>query len=372
MLLHLAARSLWHRRWALALAGLVVVLGAGLVSALVNLTPDVAGKAGGQLRSYGANLIILPQPLPGEEMTGYLEEARLTPLEGEREAIVGYVPFLYSLGTVAGRRVVLVGTRMEGVQKLNPWWQVQGSWPTGEDEALVGTGLARKLGLAAGQIIPVDAGRGERPFKIAGLVATGSAEEEQVVMPLAAAQELAGRQDRVSLVQVNAWGERGEPLSALAQRLEQSIPGAEVRVVGQVAQAEAQVLAKVKLIMLLVAALVLATAGLAIFSVMTTSFLERTREIGLMKALGASDGGILVLFAAEVSLAALGGGLLGFLWGYGMAQAITLAVFAAPAASGWGALGLTLGVAVAVAFLGSFIPVCRALRLDPAITLREE
>ncbi|MBI4215895.1 MAG: ABC transporter permease [Chloroflexi bacterium] len=368
---HLVFRSLGSRKGRLALAGLVVVLGAGLVSALANLTPDVSSKMGGQLRAYGANITVLPRPLPGLEMAAYLDEDRLAYMEGEKEAIASYVPFLYSLGKVEGQRVVLVGARLEALAKQSTWWLVQGSWPASDDEVLVGGRLARKLRLKLGQTVVIGAAQGERQFRIAGLAETGSAEEDQVFLTLSVAQELTGRKGQVSLAQVSAWSEK-EPLSAIAQRIEQAVPAAEVRVVGQVARAETQVLEKVRLLMLLVASLVLVTAGLAIFSVMATSFLERTKEIGLMKALGASEARIASLFGAEALVIALGGGLLGYGLGYGLAQFITLVVFGAPAALSWQSLGITLAAAVGVTFAGGLIPIRRAAGLNPAVTLKEE
>lgn len=365
-------RSFRNRKARLALAILSVVLGASLVAALANLSLDVPRKAGSQLRAYGANILLLPQasPFTGE---AYILEKDLS-FMNQREmaqSIASYLPYLYSQVEIAGQRVVLAGTWLEAVPEVSPWWQVNGRLPQSREEALVGAQAAEKLGLKLGEEFQVSYGSKSRHFKMVGIVSTGAAEDNQVILSLGAAQELTSLEGKVGLVQVSALTE-GHPLSHLAKFLEEGVPGTEARVLGQIARAESQVLGKVRFLMALVASLISLASALVILSTMTTTLLERTPEIGLMKALGATDRRIAGLFGSEVGIIALSGGIMGYLLGYLLAQIVAQQVFASSVSPRPLAFLASMAVAVVVTLFGSALPLRRAMRIDPAIILRGE
>lgn len=371
------SRSFRNRKARLALATLSVILGANLVAALTSLSLDIPQKAGSQLRSYGANILVISLIPPGVD-EAYISEKDISVLEqGEiAPSISSYTPYLYSQVEIEGQRVILAGTRLDSVMKTSPWWQVKGSWPRlvgvgRESEAMVGAQVAEKLGLQVGKNLTVKYKGSSQALKVTGIVNTGAAEENQVFVDLSTAQKLTGLQGKVGLVQVSALTQ-SHPLSHLSQFIEQSIPGTEARIVGQIAKAESQILSKVQLLMALVAALILIASGLVILSTMTTTLLERTPEIGLMKALGATDRRIAGLFGVEIGIIALGGGLLGYLLGYILAQFIGQRVFDSSVSLQPVALLVTLAIAIVVTLLGSTLPLRRAMKVDPALTLRGE
>lgn len=368
-------RSFSQRKARLALGILSVVLGTSLVAALISLSLDVPSRAGAQLRAYGANLLVLPQVAPGVNQS-YILERDIPVLEGGEfvSSIVSYAPYLYSQVEVAGQPLVLVGTWLERVPKLSPWWQVTGSWPDAQGsvaEALVGAQVAEKLRLELGREFLVQSGSKVRSLRVSGIVNTGAAEESQIFVSLEVAQELTGLEGKVGLIQVSALSQ-SHPLTHLAAFIEQGIPGSEVRILGQIAKAESQVLAKVQLLMALVAALILIVSGLVILSTMTTTLLERTTEIGLMKALGASGRRIIGLFASEIGIIALGGGVIGYFLGYLLGYFVAQRVFAAAISLRPLVLLLTLATACLVTFLGSVLPLRRAVQIDPIKTLKGE
>ena len=368
-------RSFSKRKARLALGTLSVVLGASLVAALISLSLDVPTKAGTQLRAYGANLLVLPQMAPGANQA-YLSEKDLPLLESGDIApsIVSYAPYLYSQVEVAGQRLVLVGTWLERVPKLSPWWQVSGSWPDAQGgviEAMVGAQVAEKLGLEPGEEFLVQSGSQARNLRVSGILNTGAAEESQIFVSLKVAQELAGLEGKVGLIQVSALSQTNS-LTHLATFIEKNIPGSEVSILGQIAQAESQILAKVQLLIALVAALILIVSGLVILSTMTTTLLERTTEIGLMKALGASDRRILGLFGSEIGIIALGGGVIGYFLGYLLGYFVAQRVFSTAISLRPLVLLFTLVTACLVTFLGSVLPLRRAVQVDPILTLKGE
>jgi putative ABC transport system permease protein len=118
-----------------------------------------------------------------------------------------------------------------------------------------------------------------------------------------------------------------------------------------------------------IAAVSLAVAGVGIMNVMLVSVSERTREVGLLKALGAGRGQILAAFLAEAVLISSAGGLLGLALGQA-AVAILVAVYPAlPASPPVWAVAAALGLSVAVGAVFGVLPARRATRLDPVVAL---
>lgn len=369
--------SLYQRRARLNVAALAMLLGAGLVSALVNLSFDVGNQTGRELRAYGANILLLPQTeTPAAAGLGWgieeqgISEADLAALD-RVEGVVGYAPYLYLVAELEKQQAIVAGVSFDRVRAVSPWWQVQGRWPSASDEGLLGVEVAQALGLGAGDQLPVHYGERSYTLIISGLLETGGSEENQVFVPLSMAQALAGRPAQVGLVQVSALA-TSRPLEETAAEIEARLPTAQVRTLRQFAQAEKTVLARVRLLMALVAALVLVVAGLAVGSTMLTAVLERRAEIGLMKALGATERGVATFFLAEGVSIGLAGGLAGYAIGLGMAALIGRQVFQASLSPNPLGLPITLGVALGVALFASLWPVQRAMIVDPAVTLRGE
>lgn len=385
MFYRLVLKSLIMRRGRLAVAVVAVLLGATLVTALTTLSLDIQDKASRELRAYGANLVLLPEgagPLgSGEALKpsttaegSYLKEEDLAALASQELAshVVGYAPYLYAVVELRGQSVVLAGTWLDHVPQVSPWWRVEGAWPESrrdKEGSIVGTAVAQKLNLALGDSFMVTYGVNSLPLRVAGIVDSGGSEDNQVFVGLAAAQELVGWPGMVSLVQVSALGRELESTASLIQK---AVPGSQVRVVGQIARAEESVMGKVQFLLALVTALVLGASFLAVLGTMTTSVLERTAEMGLMKALGAEGHRIAQIFMTEALVIAALGAVLGFGAGQLLVQFIGSQVFGSAIAFHWVAVPVTLGVALVVTIAGSAIPVQRAVAVDPVVTLRGE
>ena len=370
-------KSLSQRRARSAVTLAALLLGACLVGALLTVSMDVGRKAGVQLQAYGANLLLLPRS--GAQATqgdagAYLSEKDLAFLESQEQAgtTIYFAPYLYAVTEASGRKVVLGGTRLQPDSPLASWWKVEGTWPGPDEPAsgLAGVAVARALGIRPGGTLALQYGSSVLSLRINGILDTGGPEDSQVLTHLPTVQTLLNKKGAVGLVQVRA--QAGPGLERLARSMEEQVSGAEARIVGQVAQAEEQVLGKVQLLMVLVAALVLLASSLSVSSTLTTAVMERTREIGLMKALGARDSTIASLLLAEVLVLGLLGGVLGYILGLLVAQVIGYSVFGSAIALQPAALAMTLSIALGVALLCCIIPLRRALAVEPAIILKGE
>jgi putative ABC transport system permease protein len=128
--------------------------------------------------------------------------------------------------------------------------------------------------------------------------------------------------------------------------------------------------------------LALAVATLAIINTLVMAVLERRREIGVMKAIGASDGDVKKLFFTEAGAMGFFGGLLGVALGFAIGKAINVgtAVYMhrlqMPAEAVWvlppWLIGAAIGFSIVVSLLAGLYPASRAARLDPVQTLKYE
>jgi putative ABC transport system permease protein len=118
-----------------------------------------------------------------------------------------------------------------------------------------------------------------------------------------------------------------------------------------------------------IAAISLAVAGILIMNVMLVAVSQRTSEIGLLKALGASRRSITALFMMEAALLSLIGASIGLLIGLLGSWAVRLAFPILPAyAPGW-AIAMAMGVSLITGLLFSLLPARRAAKLDPVVAL---
>ena len=123
------------------------------------------------------------------------------------------------------------------------------------------------------------------------------------------------------------------------------------------------------------AAISLVVGGIGIMNIMLATVAERTREIGVRKALGAKDRNIMRQFLIETLVITLGGGLLGLLLGWGLMALTTLVVHnllpLSPTLQWWVA-GLSIAISTVVGLVSGLYPAWRASRLNPVEALRYE
>ncbi len=128
---------------------------------------------------------------------------------------------------------------------------------------------------------------------------------------------------------------------------------------------------KVNLVMFVICGFSLLVGGIGVMNIMLVAVAERTREIGLRKALGARRSRILSQFVIEAVVLAFCGGLIGVLLGYGMASVGRFAMDVEAKVPPW-AVAISLGVSGGIGLLFGIYPAARASRLDPAVALRDE
>jgi putative ABC transport system permease protein len=158
--------------------------------------------------------------------------------------------------------------------------------------------------------------------------------------------------------------------NSIAFQIHEALPNVRVEQVRPVEQSQGRILSRVSGLLLLLTLAALVASVLAVSAAMAATILERRREVGLMKSLGASNASVASLFLTEAGLLALAGGLTGFFSGAALAHSIGANIFGSSIEVHPVVLALILCSALVVTFAGSAGAVRKAMRFDPAVVLR--
>jgi ABC-type antimicrobial peptide transport system, permease component len=204
--------------------------------------------------------------------------------------------------------------------------------------------------------------------------AFGVTRDREVHVPVTTAQRLIGL-DRVNGIAVGASGpDEIEPLQrAVVAALADRYPGERFSAVTQtqLLGTVGTVLSMLTGVLAAIAGISLLVGGVGVSNIMLVSVRERTREVGLRKALGARRRDVLLQFLIEAVLLTSIGGVIGILLGVGGSLLIG-ALTPVPAAITWWSIALAFGVSAGVGVFFGVAPARRAARLDPVIALRAE
>jgi putative ABC transport system permease protein len=362
MFLRMLVRGVQVRRGRALTALLAVVVAAAVSTAMLNLYVDVGAKLRREFRSYGANVVVVAKD--GEALP---QDALAVVQKTIAERGIA-VPFAYAVAhTATGRPVVVAGADLDGVQRLDRWWSVT-AWPGKTGEALVGTRAVAALA-PAGKAFDLVYNTRTLHLQSAGILRTGADEDSRVYLPLPEFTAWTGVQ--MGSIEISYSGS-SEEITALAERLRQALPQTQVQPVRPIVEAEAHVLGKTQSSLYAATVLIILTAMLCVLATLTGWIYDRRADFAIMKALGASEGLLRILFVAEaLSLGAVGA-LLGFGIGIGVAAWIGRVNFHAAVAPRLSVLPVVLAGSLAVALLSALFPMSLLRRVQPAMILRGE
>ena len=297
-------------------------------------------------------------------------------------------PYRYESVTVFERPVMAAGTDFEGVQKTSPYWRINGEWPSANGQALVGKETAETLALKAGDTVTLvydleglpatadEASGGERKqntrdFTVAGVLDTGGNEEKYIFISIGDMDALTGKSDVYDMAELSVSAAQDQ-LKSYVSTISAKVDGLSARMVKRVTQSENTVLSKLQALVLLVTVVVLLLTMICVATTMMAVVTERRREVGLRKALGASNRSIIYEFMGEGLLLGGIGGLLGSVCGFIFAQAVSMNVFNSSIQFHWLLIPVTILVSVLVTGLSCLLPVRSATEVDPALVLKGE
>ncbi len=370
-----------------------IVIGIAIIVAMVSIGEGMRTSITQQLDALGGDKIMITPP--------QAFAARGTPMEfkpfdqADLRAIKSLpnvkdvLPIFYRPGTIEymgeKKEIYVTGVERRGAEYFRQFYSIRKGRYFNDNELKsvnLGYRVAEKFfdkKISVGEVVKIN----QRRFKVVGVFEEiGNAEDDSsVYMPLKAAQDLYDAGDEITMLWVIAENENA--VKTLAKKIEDVLEKRrggkdfEVFTTEQLAEQIATVITIITFVLGGIAGISIIVGGVIIMNTMLTSVLERTREIGVMKAIGATDAMVLRIFLVESALiGALGGGI-GLVLGAIISKAIEYVgqvyigssfITVIDRKLVLGALGFSLLVGV----LSGVYPAYKAAKLNPIEALRYE
>lgn len=390
-----------------------IALGIGTAIALVTLSASIKEEIGAQLDRFGANIVVVPQSNSLSLDYGGVSVSSVSfdvqQLKDEDAKSVLDIPYRNRLSIIspkllgavriADKEVLLAGVDFKSELLLKRWWHITGDEPAGDNDLLVGYEAAKGLSLiestggmqnmksmSHAEMDSMSSSQEAEKFKIiqdrlqiagrdhrvAGVLApTGAPDDRMIFAPLAQVQAILKKPGELSVIEVSALC-KDCPVGDIVAQIAERLPNAKVSAIQQSVRARTETVERLTRFASVVAGIVLVIAALMIFTTMTGSIIERTKEIGVLRAIGFRKTHIIKGLMIEVGMISVIGGLAG--WAAGMlASLVALPYFAETHIALDMRPELILGAILAglvVGTLSSLYPIIRASRLDPSESVR--
>ncbi|MBS4022788.1 MAG: ABC transporter permease [Dethiobacter sp.] len=391
----IAFNNLKRRKVKAFLIAFGLIVGVSSVVALLGIVQGMRLELGDRLDEFGANIVIMPR---AEEAlltyggghtvdvafnTEILTEDDLLKIDTipERQSINIIHPKLVGAVNVDSRNVLIAGgdTRLEF--SLKPWFSLAeqagstggkvadlGLFELPENGVLLGAAAARSLRKSAGNEILLN---NERFFVYGVLNPSGAQEDGLIFISLASAQHLLGRPGELSMIEIAAYCNFCPIEEAVAQ-LSDVLPGTRVTALRQAALIREETIARFYSFGLALCGITLFVSALTVLVTTLTSVNERTREIGIFRAIGFRSSHIATIVILETVIISFASGVMGNLAGFTLARVFGPYLVKMQVTIPWSTdmLALSVLLSVALAILACIYPAVKAAKLDPAVALR--
>ncbi len=416
--------ALFRQKGKMLMIAFTIALGASLSTSMLNTMLGVGDKVNRELKAYGANINVLPKEasllddIYGMEekkstVQKYLKEDELGNIKTIFWAynIVDYTPY-FNVWVDADddiKDAKMVGTWFDnymqlptgeeintGMIRLKNWWEIQGEWLSDEDEdaVMLGSVFAARNAYSLGDELEIKTEHFTKKMKVKGIFNSGSDEDQYLFVPLKIAQTFADKHNVINRVEVSALTTPDNDLarkaaknplsltikewevwyctayvSAICYQIQEVMSDSVAKPIRQVAESEGDILNKTTLLMVLITILSLIGSALGISNLVTAGVMERSAEIGLQKAVGASNGKIIGTILTEIMLTGILGGIAGYFVGLGLTQIIGYKVFGSAIAPAPMVIPIVVILILLVTILGSIPSIKYLLKLNPTEVL---
>ena len=373
MYLKMITSSLIRRRSRMLVALLAIAIGSTVLSGLLTIYYDIPRQMGTVFRSYGANLIFLPAESESkitQEQIGAIKQVI------DPEKLVGFAPYIYQSAKVNEQPYMIAATDLASAKSNSPYWLVRGDWPHNKKEVLIGHEISRNIELSVGDTFIVNTPKPNgdvtvNECTVSGIVTTGGVEEEFIFMSLEDIKGIIGYDDQFDVIECSIDGNQ-EYLKSIADTVSKQVNGITPRLVKRVTESQDVVLNKLQALVWIVTIIVLFLTMICVTTTMMAVVAERRKEIGLKKALGASNSSVVKDFMGEAVMLGLIGGILGVVLGYVFADNVSISVFAREVSCPVQLAPFTVIASIIITIVSCLFPVRATVDIDPALVLRGE
>lgn len=382
---NIALGNLKRRKLKAALLVLGMVIGVASIVALYSITRAMQEDISNKIDEFGSNILIVPDTSDSSVSFGgvtvqgagsatqlNMSDIAVMKTIKNKETLAIIAPKLLADAQINGSRALLVGVQFKDELKLKKWWKI--NWAgtreiPGAGEIIAGSDAARVLGLSPGASVKIKG----QDFKVAGVIRpTGSIENDGAVfMDLSTLQRLTNSPGALSLIETAAWCYTC-PIEQVTSQLQAKLPGTKVQALKASTQSRDDTVKKFSVFARAVSGLIMLIGGLVVMMSMMSSVKERTRDIGVFRAIGFRKTHVMRVVFTEAVVLSLAGGVIGYFLGM-LAGAVLGPVIAQAGVKviwQWQLALASIGGAILVGVLASLYPAYQASRLDPVEALR--
>jgi putative ABC transport system permease protein len=320
--LTLAAKNLLRRRGRTILTVLGVAIAIAVLFSLLSLNSGYEKELNKEVNSLGVHILAVPKGCPyeaaslvihGGVIPKYLTASDLknvSSIDGVELATPMLMHQFIKRDNKTGKDEphIIFGIKIDDVRELKPWWKVQGRYfaDNETDVMVVGRGLADKENLTVGSTIASGPFKG---FAIIGILErTGDQDDQFHFVPLSEVQRVFNKEGKVTTIAVKV--KDVSKISKVSEEMEK-IPDIQVVTMTQIMGTIMNLAGSARSLLLTVIAIALIISAFGIINTLLMSVNERTREFGMMKAIGASGRDIGKMVLAETIFVTLVGGIIG-------------------------------------------------------------
>jgi putative ABC transport system permease protein len=380
----IALSNLKRRKAKLAFSVFGLLIGIATIVSLYSITAAMKADIAQKIDEFGANIVVVPKSgdlslsYGGLTVGGVAFDVKDLPEDSiqkirsikNRDSVSTVAPKLLGAVKVEGatQQLLLVGVDFPSELRMKKWWEIKGMRPAGPDDVLLGHTLALTLKKQAGDTLVANG----KTFKVAGVLAEiGGQEDNLILADLHTTQILLKEPGKISLLEVSALCTTC-PIDEITKQINGALPTAKATALKQAVKAREDTVNRLQRFSLAVGVVVMLIGMLVVFTTMMSSVNERTREIGIFRAIGFRKRHVIQVILTESFVISLVGGLLGYFVGMLSARLVAPVVAQVDVAIKWNPiLGLVaIGAAVVVGLVASAYPAYRAAQLDPAEALR--
>lgn len=302
-------------RTLLTIVGVAIAI--AVLYSLLSFNAGYERQLSGEMNSLGVSLLAVPKGCPyeaaslvmhGGVIPKYLNESNLQTIRKTTGVEIA-TPMLLQQFTNNGTSHVVYGIESAEMQKIKPWWKVQGRFFSDDEKnvMVIGAGLAELDGAKVGDSIPI--GPIKEPFTIVGILErTGGQDDQSHFLPIDEAQRIFKKEGKINTIAVLVKDPK--EVASVSDEIEK-IPDTQVVTMSQISGTIMNLVGSARTLLFSLIAVAIVISAFGIMNTLLMSVHERTREFGMMKAIGASGVDIGIMVMIETIIVTTAGGILG-------------------------------------------------------------
>lgn len=315
----IAFKNLFRHKIRNVLTLLGIVSSVAVLYSILSFNKSFMNNLNKELDQTGVHFMVVPAGCPHEVASLVLHGAvipkflqpdirdKLKETLYEKYDVLSSI-LVFQLPNQEKQRIDLIyGMEMENIKILKPWWKINGKIPQNNNEILLGFEIADHDKIKPGDKYKI---KNDREYVVTGIIEKTSTKDDAFIyVPLNEAQNILGKNDGITAIGVKL--KNPEVLNDTIDKLSREIPGIQIVTINQILTSISSLASGARILSLSVVAIAILISTIGILNVILMTVFERTQEIGMMRAIGASKTHVFRIIIEESVILSTIGGIIG-------------------------------------------------------------